>query len=379
MQITNASARAFRLPLRQRMVSSRVTMTHRELVLVEIETSAGVTGTGWCTTAGVGAGAVQALIAGYLAPMLTGTDPRGTERIWQRLWMECHAAGPGGITMLALSAIDIALWDIKAKLANEPLYRLLGGTPRAVPVYASAINLHLTQDELVAQAQAQQAEGYRAFKLKVGRSGLREDVERCLAVRRVIGDDAVLMLDANQKWSIGEAIQRCRLLAEAAPLFVEEPLLSDDVDGHRRLRAAAGVPIAMGEQLCNRYEFWNYVRAGATDFLQPDVWKVGGITEFLKIAALGASANIPLSPHGAVELSVHLAAALPNALHVENIFGLNLFDLGATTVPLPVRDGHLVPPDGPGHGVVLDGPALQGNEVAPGVAIDRVPLQRDLA
>lgn len=377
MQITTTTARAFRLPLKQRMVSSRVTMTHRELVLVEIETSTGVTGTGWCTTAGVGASAVQALIAGYLAPMLTGSDPRTTERIWQRLWMECHAAGPGGITTLALSAIDIALWDIKAKLADEPLYRLLGGGPRGVQVYASAINLHLSQDELVAQVQAQRAEGYTAFKLKVGRGGLHEDIQRCLAVRQVIGDDATLMLDANQKWSVGEAIQRCRMLADAAPLFIEEPLLSDDVDGHRRLREATGVPIAMGEQLCNRFEFWNYVRAGATDFLQPDVWKVGGITEFLKIAALGASANIPLSPHGAIELSVHLTAALPNALHVENIFGLNLFDLGATTTRLPIHGGQVVPSEVPGHGVVFDGPALTGTGIVPGMAIDRIPLQRD--
>lgn len=377
MKITGTTIRAWRLPLASPMISARVTMTHRELVVVEIETSAGISGTGWCTTAGVGAAAVQALLSGYLLPMLTGADPRMVERIWQRLWMECHAAGPGGITTLALSALDIALWDIKAKAAGEPLYRLLGGGPRGVPVYASAINLHLSQEDLVAQARAQRAAGYRAFKLKVGRPGLHEDLERCLAVRATIGDEGILMLDANQKWQLGEAIQRCRILTEAAPLFIEEPLLSDDVDGHRRLRQSCGVPVAMGEQLCNRFEFWTYVRSDAADYLQPDVWKVGGITEFLKIAALGASTNLPISPHGAVELSVHLAAALPNALHVENIFGLNLFDLGATTKPLPFRDGLLQPPDGPGHGVIFDGPALAGAGIRLGEAIDRMPLQRD--
>lgn len=377
MKILNVDARAFRLPLKKKLTSARVTMTHRELVLVEITTDAGISGIGWCTTAGVGAAAVQALIAGYLAPMMGGDDPRNNERIWQRLWMECHAAGAGGITTLALSAIDIALWDIKAKAANEPLHRLLGGARTNVEVYASAINLHLSQDELVAQVKDQMAQGYTSFKLKVGRSGLREDIERCLAVRDVIGDDGILMIDANQKWGIGEAIQRCRLLADVSPLFIEEPLLSDDVHGHRKLRDATGVPIAMGEQLCNRFEFWNYVRDDAADFLQPDVWKVGGITEFMRIAALGAAANIDISPHAGLEISCHLAAALPNALHVENIFGLNLFDFGATATPMPVTDGRIVMNENPGHGVVFDGPSLEGNELTAGVAIDRVPLQRN--
>jgi L-alanine-DL-glutamate epimerase-like enolase superfamily enzyme len=359
------------------MVSSRVTMTHRELVLVEIETDAGISGTGWCTTAGVGGMAAKALIEAYLALTLIGEDPRNTERLWRRTWMECHAAGPGGITTLALSAIDIALWDIKAKALGEPLHRLLGGARSSVPVYASAINLHLTQGQLLDQVKSHLAMGYTAFKLKIGKPDLYEDVERCRAVRALIGSSGQLMLDANQKWGMGEAIQRCTLLAGVSPLFVEEPLLSDDVHGHRKLRDATGVPIALGEQLCNRYDFWNYVRDDAADFLQPDVWKVGGISEFMKIAALGSAANIDISSHGAMEISVHLAAAVPNALHIENIFGLNLHDFGATATPMPIKDGKLVPPDAPGHGVIFDGPSLTAeNEILPGQAIEREPLQR---
>jgi L-alanine-DL-glutamate epimerase-like enolase superfamily enzyme len=377
LKITRANARAYRLPLRERMVSSRVTMTHRELVHFELETAEGLTGTGWCTTAGVGAMAVKALIDAYLAPTLIGEDPRNTERLWRRLWMECHAAGPAGITTLALSAIDIACWDIKAKAAGEPLYRLLGGARQSVKVYASAINLHLSKEQLVEQARGQLADGYTAFKIKVGKPDLLEDVERCRAVREVVGTGSELMLDANQKWSIGEAVQRCSLLAEVSPLFVEEPILSDDIRGHRKLREATGIPVAMGEQLCNRYEFWNYVSEEAADYLQPDVWKVGGISEFMKISALGSAANIEISPHFAMELSVHLAAAAPNALHIENIFGLNLFDFGATAAPLPIVEGSLAPGETPGHGVVFDGPSLTAeNEVLPGQAIEREPLQR---
>ena len=374
MKISRITCNAYRMPLKQAFSSSRVTMTHRELVVVEIETEDEQTGIGWCTTAGVGAAAVQALVVGYLGPMLPGSDPRNIERIWQRLWMECHAAGPAGITTLALSAIDIALWDLKAKVVGEPLYRLLGGARNSVEVYASAINLHLSTEELVAQTQAQLREGYSAFKIKVGRPGLYEDRKRCLAVRDVIGDNRTLMLDANQKWSVAEATQRLRHLWDAAPLFIEEPVLSDTIDAHTRLRAGTGMPIAVGEQLCNRYEFWNYVRGGAIDFLQPDVWKVGGITEFLKIAALGAASGIPISPHGALELSAHLAAALPNVLHVENIFGLNLFDFGATAEPPAIVNGRYTPEQIPGHGVRFDRQALDRHALSAGAAIERQPL-----
>lgn len=377
MKIVRITTRGFRLPLRERMVSSRVTMTHRELLLLEIETDSGIAGTGWCTTAGVGVMAAKALIDAYLSPTLIGEDPRNTERLWRRTWMECHAAGPGGITTLALSALDIALWDIKAKALNEPLHRLLGGARSSVPVYASAINLHLTEEQLIEQVKLHLSMGYTAFKLKVGRPDLWEDVERCRAVRQVIGSSGQIMLDANQKWGMGEAIQRCSLLADLSPMFIEEPILSDDVHGHRKLRDATGVPIALGEQLCNRYEFWNYVRDDAADFLQPDVWKVGGISEFMKIVALGSAANIDISAHGAMEISVHLAAAAPNVLHIENIFGLNLHDFGATAHPMAIVDGRLAPPDSPGHGVVFDGPSLvAANEILPGQVIDREPLQR---
>lgn len=362
------------MPLKQPFTSSRVTMTHRELVIVQIETDTGEIGTGWCTTAGVGAGAVHALIVGYLAPMLVGMDPRNTERAWHRLWMECHAAGPAGLTTLAIAAIDIALWDLKAKVAREPLHRLLGGARDRVEVYASAINLHLSAEDLVAQVQEQFDAGYTAFKIKVGRAGLTEDLDRCKAVRETIGDTSVLMLDANQKWTLGEALQRVRILLEVAPLFIEEPLLSDTVGGHARLRQATGLAVAVGEQLCNRYDFWHYVREDAADFLQPDVWKVGGITEFLRIAALGAAAGIPISPHGATELSVHLAAALPNAMHVENIFGLNLFDFGAVSQPLTIVGGRHTPDSKPGHGVVFDPEGLAPHTLPLGSAIDRKPL-----
>jgi L-alanine-DL-glutamate epimerase-like enolase superfamily enzyme len=264
---------------------------------------------------------------------------------------------------------------MKGQLAREPLWRLLGGARNSIGVYASAINLHLTEEQLVAQIKGNIADGYNAFKLKVGRRDLREDISRCRAVRDVIGSNRQLMLDANQKWGVGEAAQRCQILSEVSPMFVEEPLLSDDVAGHRQLRLTGGIPVAMGEQLCNRYEFWNYVRAEAADFLQPDAWKVGGVTEWMKIATLAETANIELSPHGSIEITAHLAAAVPNALHIENIFGLSLHELGATKAPMPINKGVWQLDDKPGHGIVWDGPNLTAEyEVMPGAAIKREAL-----
>src|SRR5690606_36079178 len=180
--------------------------------------------------------ALASLVTSYLAPLLTGEDARNNERIWEQLWQDLHFAGAGGLSTLAIATIDIALWDLRGKQARMPLWQLLGGARERVPVYASAVNLHLTEDELLAQVERQLAEGYRVFKLKIGRNDSTEDLERVRAVRSLIGDGRTLLLDANQRWSAGDAVRLCRALAEANPGWIEEPLLSDDVAGHAHLR-----------------------------------------------------------------------------------------------------------------------------------------------
>lgn len=355
MKITHADFGYYRIPLKNTLVSAKFTLTHRELVTVRIYTDEGVEGIGWFTTPGVGAKAAKLLAEEHMTPLLLGQDPRNNQRIWDSLWTKCHFAGPGGLTTLAISGIDIALWDIKAKLADEPFWRLLGGAHDRVGVYASNINLHLDLDAVLEQTEIQLSTGYNAFKVKLGRPTAEEDLDRCRALRRLIGPERELMLDANQKWQTGEAIQRCQILAETRPLFIEEPLLSDDVAGHARLCGQTSIPVAVGEQLCNRYEFWNYVRSEAVDYVQPCVWKVGGITEWMKIATLAECANLVVSPHGALELSLHLAAAIPNSSKIENIFGVSLFELGATKSEIPIVDGMISPPEMPGHGVTFDG------------------------
>jgi L-alanine-DL-glutamate epimerase-like enolase superfamily enzyme len=372
MRVVEIVSRAFRIPLSEPWVSAKYEITHHEYVLTEVRTEDGRLGTGWCQTIGVGALSVSALVHSYLGPMVVGQDPRNTERIWQALWEDCHFAGPSGLTTLAIATLDIALWDLKAQDAGWPLYRLLGGMRDEVGVYASAVNLHLSEDALLAQVEEQLAAGYEVFKIKIGRKAFDEDLSRVRAVRKAIGTRS-LMLDVNQRWTAGLAVQRLRHLQEVRPDWIEEPILSDDIGGHAHVRAAGGVPVAVGEQLGNRFEFWNYIRADAVDVVQPNVWKVGGITEWMKIAYLAQHANLPIAPHNSLELSRHLVAGVSNGFMVENIFGGNLSDLGVVEETIEVVRGRLRLSDRSGHGVTFREDVLADYLLAPGQDIERKP------
>ncbi len=346
-------------------------ITHHELVLVTATLDNGATGTGWCITIGVGALSIASLINTYLAQQLVGRPLWSAEKIWEDLWQDCHFCGPAGITTMAIGAIDIALWDLRAKQADLPLYKLLGGMHDEVAVYASAVNLHLTQEELLTQMEEHLSLGYEKFKLKIGRKNFEEDIERVRAVRSLIGPERMLMLDANQRWKAGEAVAVMNILSTFNPAWIEEPILSDDIAGHAHLRKSCPVPVALGEQLSNKYEFWNYIRADAVDILQPNVWKVGGITEWIKIAHLAQHANLSVAPHNSLELSIHLVASIPNGMMVENIFGGNLPDYGIASDHLEIRNARLKLPQCLGHGVVFDDTALRKHELTNNSVIER--------
>jgi L-alanine-DL-glutamate epimerase-like enolase superfamily enzyme len=353
VRIASVEVGTYRLPLSEPWVSAKYRITHHEYVITEVRTECGMTGTGWCQTIGLGGLAIEQLLRAYLVPTLAGEDPCNNERLWARLWDECHFLGPAGITTLALATVDIALWDIKAKTARLPLHRLLGGMHDSIGVYASAVNLHLTDDQLLAQVEQQLAEGYETFKLKIGRRDFGQDLDRMRAVRKLLGPTRALLLDVNQRWTAGEALVKLKPLSEVNPGWIEEPLLSDDISGHAHLRRTAGIPVAIGEQLGNRYDFWNYIRAEAADILQPNVWKVGGVGEWMKIAHAAQLANLVVAPHNSLELSCHLVGAIGNGFLVENIFGGNLSDLGVVEAPVVVNRGRIKLTDQPGHGVVF--------------------------
>jgi L-alanine-DL-glutamate epimerase-like enolase superfamily enzyme len=363
MRITGIETRLYRIPPAVQIEDSIQRISHWEFIVSTVTTDAGFTGTGFAYTLGIGGTAVRELVDTYLTPFILGHDPMEVERIWTRCWWEVHALGSAGMTRFALAAIDIALWDILAKHAGVPLYRLLGGSRDRIAAYGSGINMHLDGEPLLDQMRGFLARGYRAVKMKVGRDDSEEDVQRVAAVRRLIGPSVRLMLDANQKWTAAEAIRRVTLLRPFDPFWLEEPLLADDRAGHVHVRQATGVPIAVGETLYTRYEFADYMRAGAVDVVQADIPRVGGFTEWMKIARLAESFNLPVAPHFMMELSVHALCAVPNGLILEDLQGGSLTDLGLLAEPIRVENGEIAPPARPGHGIVFDPAALGRYEV----------------
>ena len=326
-----------------------------ELLTARVRDADGVEGVGYTYTVGTGGAAVRALLARDLAPRLAGREAEDIEALWQLMWWALHYGGRGGAQALAISAVDIALWDLRARRQGAPLWRVLGGFDPRVPCYAGGIDLELPLDALLRQTEDNLARGFRAIKMKVGRAALREDVERVRAMRAHLGPDVPLMADANMRWSVDEAIRAARALRDQDLVWLEEPTIPDDVPGHVRIVREGGVPIAAGENLHTLHEFRALIAAGGVTFPEPDVTSCGGITTFMKICHLAEAFNLPVTSHGAHDVTVHLLAAVPNRSYLEaHGFGLNRY----IEVPLQIQAGRAIAPDRPGHGVVFDWAAL---------------------
>lgn len=330
-------------------------MTHFELVTCRVRDADGAEGVGYTYTPGTGASAVHALLQRDLPPVLIGQDAACIESLWQRMWWAIHYAGRGGAASFAISAVDIALWDLAARRAGLPWWRLLGGFDPKVPCYAGGIDLQFPLDKLLRQADDFQAQGFRAIKMKVGRDRLREDVERVRAMREHLGADFPLMADANMRWSVDQAVRAARELAEFGLVWLEEPTIPDDISGYARIVREGGVPIAAGENLHTLHEFRNFIAAGAVTYPEPDVSNCGGVSVFMKVAHLAEAFNLPLTSHGVHDMTVHLLAAVPHRSYLEvHGFGLERF----MSEPMRIVDGLALAPDRPGHGVEFDWRAL---------------------
>jgi L-alanine-DL-glutamate epimerase-like enolase superfamily enzyme len=362
MKIASLQSDFYRIPLPLTLTDSRHgEMKAFELVTVRVRDADGAEGVGYTFTPGTGASGVYALIKSDLAPLLAGEDADRIEYLWQKMWWRVHYAGRGGSMSFAVSAIDMALWDLKAKRANTALWRLLGGHDPKVPCYAGGIDLYFSIDQLLRQTDDNLKKGFRAIKMKVGRAKLSEDVERVRAMRKHLGEDFALMVDANMGWSVDQAIAAARAFAPFNLVWIEEPTIPDDVAGHARIVAQGGVPIAAGENLHTLWEFKQYIAAGALTYPEPDVTNCGGVTTFMKVAHLAESFNLPVTSHGAHDVTVHLLAALPNRSYLEaHGFGLERYIAQA----LRIEEGCAIAPDDPGHGIVFDWNALASLVVA---------------
>lgn len=327
----------------------------QETPIVRITDADGAVGIGYSYTIGTGGRSVMALIEQTLAPLLIGREAEGIERIWRDMLFVTHATTVGAITAIAMAAIDIALWDLRCRRAGLPLHLLAGGAQASVPLYTTEGGwLHLETGALVEDALAAKERGFAGCKLKIGRPP-SEDVARIGAVREAVGPAFEIHTDANQAFTIDEAIRRARLYEPLDIGWLEEPLPADDVDGHVRLARSTSIPIAVGESVYSPLHFRDYLQRGACSVVQVDVGRIGGITPWLKVAHLAECFNVSVAPHFLMELHVALCAAVPNARWVEYIPQLDAI----TTERMRVENGRAIPSDAPGLGISWDAEAIE--------------------
>ena len=351
-KLTSIEPGFYRIALPETLTDS----THGEMRAFELNTvrlrdADGAEGVGYTFTVGRNGAAVDAILTREMAEIFAGAEADAIEGLWHKGWWALHYGGRGGPTVLAISAFDMALWDLKAKRARLPLWSLLGGFDPKVPCYAGGIDLDLPLDKLLKQTDGNLAKGFRAIKMKVGRKQLAEDIARVKAMRAHLGEGFPLMVDANMKWGVDEAIRAARALAPYDLTWLEEPTIPDDPAGHARIVREGGMPIAAGENLRSLWEFKQYIAGGAVTYPEPDVTNCGGVTPFMKIAHLAEAFNLPVTSHGAHDVTVHLLAACPNRSYLEaHGFGLERY----IEEPLRIADGCAIAPDRPGHGIAFD-------------------------
>jgi D-galactarolactone cycloisomerase len=350
------------IPTEGQVFSRSGVRNSRAATLVQIETDQGINGLGSCSGNGE---LIEVIVGKVLRPLLVGMDPTQIEEIWDKAYVRGghKEFGTRGIGVVALSGIDIALWDILGKVRGVPIYQLLGGKCRdKVPVYATA--LYPEEPFKVAKrARAFVEQGFHGVKIKVG-FDLDQDIGIVRAVRQEVGKDFTVMTDANQGYSIDIGLKAADAFSQCGVFWLEEPLFAEDIEGHAQLREKGKVSIAVGENLNTYYAFENFVVRGAADFLQPDVARAGGITEIRKIVALAAKHNVAVSFHTwgdavALAASLHLSAALKECGVMELDYTYNPLRAELLKEPFEVKNGFIAPPDKPGLGVELNAAALQ--------------------
>jgi L-talarate/galactarate dehydratase len=324
-------------------------MTEIAILFAEIETADGRKGLGFSYSKRAG-GPGQFAHAKEIAPTLIGEDPNDIAKLWDKLCWAGASVGRSGLSIQAIGAFDVALWDMKAKRAGLSLAKLLGSHRESVRCYnTSGGFLHTPIKQLLVNTTASREKGIGGIKIKVGQPDCAIDIKRVETVRRHLGDDFPLMVDANQQWDRPTARRMCRIFEPFNLIWIEEPLDCHDSEGHAALATQFDTPIATGEMLTSVAEHWDLIRHRAADYLMPDAPRIGGITPFLKVSSLADHASLMIAPHFAMELHIHLAAAYPREPWVEHFEWLEpLFN-----ERLEIKDGRMLVPACPGLGVTL--------------------------
>lgn len=331
-----------------------------QTVVVRVETDAGLVGWGEAH-APYGPTVTQALILDVFAPLLIGQNPMHSEMLWERMYGAQRLRGHNtGYTMEAISGLDIALWDLRGKITQQPIHALLGGPYRTeIPAYASGIP-GSTDAERQASARRYVEQGYTGFKLAIGRRDLNEDLATVAAVAEVVNDHGQLLVDAHGAYDLGTAVKVGRELERLNCHWFEDPLVPEDHTGYAELSRALDIMVVAGETECNRFQFRDRLAARAVDAILPDICRAGGITEGQKIAIIADvyqttwAAHVSMGTMIHVAAALHLGAATPNFLVCE--FHPTLTRLGNDLLVAPIepRASHMTVPDGPGLGIELN-------------------------
>jgi L-alanine-DL-glutamate epimerase-like enolase superfamily enzyme len=359
MRITGLESHLLYVPLsRPRASPSEVAagrLNHVVVLLVDLETDAGLSGLGFAYALQSSGRALLAVAEDDLAPIVIGEDPLDHERLAARAYWRLQTVGRRGLVAQAYSAVDLALWDLKGKAANLPLYKLLGGARDSAPAYASDSGwLWMGPEEILDASRPYLEQGLLGIKVKVG-ADPEADAERLSQIREGLGDDAWLAVDANERYDYATALAMGHYFEEEIGAdWFEEPTWCEDVAGYARLKSRLEMPIAGGEMLFGRDEFAAYLKEGALDVVQPDVTRLGGLTAWLKVASLAETHHRPLSPHLLPEVGVHLCCGLPGVVNVEYMPWL----WPLWQQPPKLEKGRLLPPAQSGLGLEVNPEAL---------------------
>ena len=355
-KVASVEARTVVVPLDRTTSFARRSVHARHYTLVRVTAENGARGIGFCYAGSFGGDIVSRSVRQLLAPSVVGEESTRVRGIWSEAYQSCLLHGRAGSIMRALSAVDIALWDLNARSVKLPLWRYLGGTVHdTVPAYASG-GYYLDGEgpsELAAEVRSYVELGFDAVKIKVGRVSPTADEDRLAAVREAVGPHALVMLDANNAWAdVPTAMTYVSRFEKYDPYWIEEPFSPDDIESHARLAQRTSVNVATGEIEAGRWRHKQLLDVGATSILQTDAAVCGGITEFQRIAALADAYGAVMAPHWFHDLHVHLVASTPNAQFVEFFHDdsvLNFRKLVDTQLDIVPR-GRLRVPDKPGLG-----------------------------
>ncbi|HEY0798461.1 MAG TPA: enolase C-terminal domain-like protein [Candidatus Baltobacteraceae bacterium] len=353
LSIRTINARPLNLTLTRPVETASGTMKTAPIVLVDLLTDQGIVGTSYVRSYTPEALDPLAKLIANLESVLKGSaaTPFSVERTLQRHF---RLIGPQGLTGAAMAAIDMALWDALGKASSLPLVTLLGGEPKPIPAYASLRSMSSTAAAI--EAQEAMALGFRAIKIKVGHGDIETDLASIRAVRAAIGDKPKLMVDYNQSLSVPEATHRARILDDENIYWIEEPTIADDYAGHARIAAETKTAIQLGENWWGTHDMVKSIAAGASDHVMLDVMKLGGVTGWLRAAALAEANGLPASSHAFPEFSRHLLGVTPTARWLEYLDHVG----SILQEPVHVDDGHVITPNVPGSGLAWDEAAVRG-------------------